>query len=228
MIKNVFLDLDDTIFDFKACERQALSEVLDSFCLSYSDADLAAYSAINDGMWKLLEKGKITREELMTKRFLLFLERYPNPPSSEVFADRYMEALSHTSALIDGAREVLEILSARYDFYAVTNGYERTQTGRIRSANIGGYFKQIFISQVIGAVKPKKEYFDYCTAHIEGFRLSDTVLIGDSPTSDIAGGKAYGLFSIRYNPAGLPDPEDIKPDRTVSSLYEIPILLASL
>ena len=228
MIKNVFLDLDDTIFDFKACEKQGLSAALRSFSLPYQESDISAYSEINDRMWKLLEKGEITRDELMTRRFRLFLERYPDPPTPEVFAEKYMQELSRTSALIDGAKEVLGILSDRYDLYAVTNGYERTQRGRIESSGIGTYFRQIFISQLVGAVKPKKEFFDYCAAHIDGFRLSETVLIGDSPTSDIAGGNAYGLFTIRYNPAKLPDPEGILPNKTVSSLYEIPILLASL
>lgn len=228
MIKTVLLDLDDTILDFKACEKQALSAAL-TFCgISFVGSDLEEYSKINDGMWKMLEKGEITREELKTKRFEVFLSRYSASISASSFADVYMEKLSQTGVLIDGARDLLETLYQKYALYAVTNGYEYTQKGRIKSADIGKYFKRVFISQNIGAVKPKKEFFDYCVKYIPDFSLETTVLIGDSPTSDISGGNAYGIFTIRYNPLHLPNPADALPNREVSSLSEIPAILASL
>lgn len=228
MIKTVFLDLDDTIFDFKACERQALAASLTKCAISFTDSDLSAYSEINDAMWKALERGEITRDELRVKRFEVFLSRFSLCLDAAQFADLYMDHLAATNVLIQGAREVLETLSKRYDLYAVTNGYEYTQRGRIRSADIGKYFKDIFISQCIGAVKPNKEFFDHCVRSIPDFDLSSTVLIGDSPTSDISGGNGYGLYTIRYNPEHLPNPEYAIPRSEVASLSEFPILLQSL
>ena len=228
MIKTVLLDLDDMIFDFKECERQALAKALAGFFLAFSPNDLSEYSQINDRMWKMLERGEITREELKTKRFEVFLSRYSSPPDAMSFAARYMQELSQTSALIDGARSLLEHLSQTYDLYAVTNGYEFTQMGRMKSADILKYFKKVFISENIGVPKPKKEYFDRCVAEIPGFCIKNTVIIGDSPTSDIAGGKAYGLFTIRFNPHGDPNPPTAIPDREVRSLGELAELLASL
>ena len=194
----------------------------------FDDRDIADYSKINDSMWKLLEKGEITREELRTRRFLLFLERYGNPVDPAVFADLYMEMLSQTDVLLDGARELLEYLSENYRLYAVTNGYVKTQTGRIRKADIGKYFKDIFISQNVGAPKPQKKFFDYCAAHIPAFSIESTVLIGDSPTSDISGGNEYGIFTIRYNPKKEANPVDKQPKKEVYSLKDIPNLLLSL
>ena len=225
MVKRIFLDLDDTIFDFKACERQALSSSLSAFSLTFSNDDLSDYSKINDLMWKALEKGEITREVLRVKRFELFLARFSETIDATRFADTYMDNLSHTNVLIDGARDLLAFLSENYDLYAVTNGYVQTQNGRIQSADIGKYFKSIFISQSVGAVKPKKEFFDCCIRSIPGFSLAETVLIGDSPTSDIRGGNAYGITTIRYNPAHLDNPPDAIPDYEVYSLGEIPALL---
>ena len=228
MVKTVFLDLDDTIFDFKACEKQALSAALIAIGISFTADDLSAYSKINDDMWKALERGEIARDVLRVKRFEIFLSRFSADIDPDRFADFYMDNLAATNALIDGAIELLSYLSAHYDVYAVTNGYEYTQKGRINSADIGKYFKGIFISQCIGAVKPKKEFFDHCVCSISGFDRSSTVLIGDSPTSDISGGNAYGLYTIRYNPMHLPNPENAIPKREVYSLDEIPPLLASL
>ena len=228
MIDTVLLDLDDTIFDFKACERKALSAALTKCGLVFSAEDVADYSKINDLMWKLLEKGEIKREELRTRRFEVFLSRYETNVTPSEFADLYMQMLSETDVLIDGARELLECLSKNYRLYAVTNGYVQTQSGRISRADIGKYFKEIFISQNVGAPKPKKEFFDYCAAHIPSFSLESTVLIGDSPTSDVSGGNEYGIFTIRYNPARLENPPDKTPKREVYALSEIPELLLSL
>lgn len=228
MIKYILLDLDDTIFDFKASEKQALSSALTSFGISYRNEDLSDYSKINDDMWKRFEREEITRECLKTKRFEIFLSRYSDPPSATEFAERYMQRLSETAVLIDGATEVLALLSAKYELYAVTNGYERTQMGRISASGIGRWLKGIFISETVGAAKPKKEFFDHCADHIEGFSREKSVLVGDSPTSDVKGGKAYGLLTIRYNPSGAPDPADAIPDRTIRSLQELPSLLSNL
>ena len=228
MVKTVLLDLDDTIFDFKACDREALSAALTKCGLPFSAADITDYNRINDSMWKLLEKGEIKREELRTRRFELFLSRYKTPLEASAFADLYMQMLSQTDVLIDGARELLEYLSQNYRLYAVTNGYVQTQSGRIERADIGKYFNDIFISQIVGAPKPQKAFFDYCAAHIPGFSLDNTVLIGDSPTSDISGGNEYGIFTIRYNPARLPNPHDILPQREVFALSELPDLLKTL
>ena len=227
MVKTVLLDLDDTIFDFKACEKEALSAALDAYGIPFHDADLSDYSEINDRMWKKLERGEITRERLKIERFEVFLSRFERRPDATEFCAAYFEKLSHTSALIDGACDVLDSLSETYRLYAVTNGYAYTQTGRIAASGIGRYFLDIFISEKVGSVKPKKEFFDYCAAHIPNFVLRETVLVGDSPTSDIAGGKAYGLYCIRYNPKHLADGEAI-PDAEIASLSELPSVLSVL
>ena len=228
MIKTILLDLDDTILDFKSCEKQALAASLTNFGIAFCNDDVSEYSRINDQMWKLLEKGQITREELKTQRFRLFLNRFDASVSPERFAETYMQNLSQTGVLIDGALELLQYLSQNYALYAVTNGYESTQRGRIAASGIAKYFDDIFISQLVGADKPQKVFFDYCAAHITGFSIKNTVLIGDSPTSDISGGNEYGLFTIRYNPKHLINPPEAMPKREVYSLSEIPALLLSL
>ena len=227
MITTIFFDLDDTILDFKACEKQALSKALDTFAFVYTDEDISDYSRINDMTWKKFERGEISRDRLKIERFEVFLSRFDKMVDASLFADKYMEKLSETSAMIDGARETLEILSEKYRLYAVTNGYERTQRGRIAASGVGKYFRDVFISETVGVAKPKKEYFDYCASHVPNFVLSETVLVGDSPTSDIAGGRAYGLYTIRFNPFGLPS-EEVEAHADVSSLRELPTLLSRL
>ena len=181
MIKTVLLDLDDTIFDFHECEKQALSHSLQRFGIAFSENDLFLYHEINREIWKRLERGEITREELRVRRFEDFLARIGANVSAESMADEYALALSETDVLIPGAVEFLEEVYRKYDIYAITNGYETIQKGRLRAANIEKYFRKVFISQCIGAVKPDKAFFEYCRKAI-GFIKEETVLIGDSLT----------------------------------------------
>ncbi|MBQ4155674.1 MAG: hypothetical protein IJD90_02585, partial [Clostridia bacterium] len=75
MIKTIFFDLDDTIFDFHKAEAVAVSKTLAEQGVDNSKQTVARYSEINASMWKRLEKGELSREEVLVKRFeQLFLE----------------------------------------------------------------------------------------------------------------------------------------------------------
>ena len=65
MIKTVFLDLDDTLFDFHRSEREAISLTLLHFGIEPTDAVRKRYSEINRRMWEELERGNMTREEIL-------------------------------------------------------------------------------------------------------------------------------------------------------------------
>ena len=66
----------------------------------------------------------------------------------------------------------------------------------------------MFISQDMGCQKPDKEYFDQVLQAIGPVDLAETVIVGDSLTSDMKGGLNAGLDTIWYNPNGKPaDPE---------------------
>ena len=80
----------------------------------------------------------------------------------------------------------------------------------------------------MGADKPSKAFFDACFAAIPGFRLEETVMVGDSLTSDIRGARNVGLRSCWYNPQYLPPRPDIPADYTIGALPELPPLLERL
>ena len=110
----------------------------------------------------------------------------------------------------------------------VTNGTLSVQKGRIKSAGMRPYFKDIFISEEIGYDKPGKAYFDYCFSRISNFHRENTVIIGDSLTSDILGGKNAGIRTIWYNPHQSQNTSAVQPDYQVGELTEIEKLLAQI
>ena len=228
MVKSIFLDLDDTILDFRRAERRAISETLRQFGIDPTPAVVDRYHELNRQQWELLEEGKLTRPQVLTRRFdLLFSELGVDRSSQEAQA-AYETQLSQGHFFMPGARELLETLAPRYDLYLATNGTPVVQAGRIQSAGIAPYFKNIFISEKLGANKPSPAFFQACFAAIPNFDPAAALVVGDSLTSDIRGARNVGLRSCWYNPEDLPSRPDIVPDYTIHALEELPPLLERL
>ena len=228
MIRNVLFDLDDTLFDFHKAEKIALTKTLVHFGIDPTEETLALYSTINAAHWKRLELGEISREEVKVGRYRELFKTI-GVECDPVKATAYYESmLAIGHYFMPGAPELLEELYGKYRLYIVSNGTAKVQEGRIGSSGIAKYMDGIFISQVLGANKPDKQFFDICFAEIPDFSLSETIIIGDSLSSDIKGGINAGIITVWLNPKGIENDNDIKPDYTIKELSEVPGLLSQI
>ena len=228
MIRNVLFDLDDTLFDFHKAEKIALTKTLVHFGIDPTEETLALYSTINAAHWKRLELGEISREEVKVGRYRELFKTI-GVECDPVKATAYYESmLAIGHYFMPGAPELLEELYGKYRLYIVSNGTAKVQEGRIGSSGIKKYMDGIFISQLLGANKPDKQFFDICFAEIPDFSLSETVIIGDSLSSDIKGGINAGITTVWFNPKGIENDNDIKPDYTIKELSEVPGLLSQI
>lgn len=225
MIDTVFLDLDNTIFDFSKAEKIALKKTLETLGVDSSEKTLARYSVLNTAQWKLLEKGEITRKEVKVRRYRLLFEELGTDASAEEAAALYESLLGIGHYFMEGAEELLNELKGKYRLYLATNGTASVQKGRIASASLERYFDGIFISEEIGYNKPDKAYFEACFAEIPDFVKEKAVIVGDSLTSDIQGGINAGIRTVWFNPKGEPGDGAIVPDVEIRSLLELPELL---
>ena len=114
-----------------------------------------------------------------------------------------------------------------YRLYAVSNGTEIVQDGRIASTRIDKHLDGIFISGRVGADKPSPIFFDRVFAEIGGDRRN-AVIVGDSLTSDILGGINAGIRTIWYNPQGKENNMGIIPDYEIGSLSDLPSLIKKI
>ncbi len=228
MLKTVFFDLDDTLLDFHKAEAEALSGTLRELDIEPTPEAVARYSAINAAQWRLLEAGEITREQLLTRRFSLLFAELSVERSSRLAQSIYEKRLSAGHYFIPGAPGVLEALAPRYDLYLVSNGNAVVQDGRLKSAGISHYFKDIFISERVGFDKPRPEFFRRCFDAIPGFSPASAIIIGDSLTSDIQGGRDAGILTCWFNPHGQPRRADLLPDYEIVRLDQIPGLLEEI
>lgn len=218
----ILFDADDTLFDFKRAEHEAVTDVLALVGLPNTDEIISKYSEINKGYWKMLERGEITKKDLFIARWKSFLEFYGlNEINAEMIANHYLLKLSQKCYLLNGAEELCEKLSRNFRLFIVTNGYAVVQHGRFDNSPIRKYFEDMFISEEMGAEKPTKAYFDAVFSRIPDFDPEKSVIIGDSLSSDIKGGINAGIDTCWYNPEGKMAPDGMKITYIISKLSEI-------
>lgn len=224
----VLLDIDDTILDFQTAEAAALRRTFAALGIPGDDAVIARYNVINRRQWELLEEGKLTREQVLLRRFELLFEEYGFQADAAGATKRYEDELCIGHWFMPGAEALLEELRADCRLFIVSNGSAKVQDARLRSAGIGPFFEQIFISELLGAEKPSRAFFERCFSRIPGFDPSRAILVGDSLTSDIRGAINAGVLSCWYNARRRPAREDIVPDYEIRALSELPPLLKRL
>jgi len=206
MIKTVFLDLDDTILDFQKGERRAIWQTLAEIGIEPSQEIIEKYMEINLSCWQALERGEITRNEVLWGRFDRLFDELSFVGDSKATQKLYQSLLAREHDFLEGGKELLEDFrrSGKYSLYIATNGIPEVQKPRIISSGVGEYFTDIFISEEIGCAKPQREFFERCFARIEGFKREECIIVGDSLSSDIQGGINAGILTCHFNPKDKP------------------------
>lgn len=228
MIRNVLLDLDDTLLDFHRAEAEAIRHTFTEIGIDPSDENVELYSKINRSCWAKLETGEYTRDEVLHNRFDMLFEALGVKGDAHETQKLYEYRLSLGAYYLDGARELLDTLYGKYRLYLATNGIVNVQTRRIKDSGIGKYFDEIFVSERIGYNKPDKRFFDYAFDRIENFDRLETVIVGDTLTSDILGGINAGIKTVYFNKNAKKNDTGIVPDYEIGSLGELTKLLEEM
>ena len=200
--KYILLDIDNTLFDFDACERQAFYRAMTELGVPPTEALHSRYSAINDACWRALERGEMTREALQAARYRRLAEEFSLSFDPDEANDLYLTHLAQTDTLYPGASDFVKALAEMAEIHIITNGLARVQTGRLQRSPLYPFFKKVFISEQVGAAKPDPAFFEAVATEIDGFDKSRAIVIGDSLTSDIKGANNARIDCIWYNPKG--------------------------
>lgn len=231
MIKVVFLDIDNTLLSFSGYVKEAMREGFAQFGLKpYTEAMFPVFERINDRLWGQIEQGTLSYEELIKVRWDQIFQALGIAFDGRVFEDYFKERLFSSAVPEPGAMELLEYLSRRYILCAASNGPYEQQRNRLCIGGMYGYFSHIFISSQIGAQKPSAAFFDFCFRTLRagtapGLRPEDTMIIGDSLSSDIAGGAAYGMHTCLYQKEARPAADTRGAEFTVPCLADIKKIL---
>ncbi len=217
----VLRDVDGTLLEFDEAERRGVRIVMQRHGVEPTKALERRYHEINKKYWKAFERGEISKEDIIDNRFVEFFKTLGKEVDAAGVERLYREQLDSCAILIEGALDICSYLYKRYQLYVVTNGISHTQYRRLKDSGLDRYFSDIFVSEDAGSQKPKAEYFHYCFARIPEQDPSRMIIIGDSLTSDIQGGKNAGITTCWVNFGRQPRMAGIKPDYEVNRLEEL-------
>lgn len=213
-VRWVWLDLDDTVWDFCNNSLKSLAEIYELHSLGRFFATVddwrACYMRHNHALWELYSAGKVTREFLMHERFTRpLLEAGCDSGTAERMCGPlhvdYLDRLGRYPDLVEGARELLETLRRRgFKTGILSNGFKEVQYRKLASGGIEPLIDCVVLSDEIGVNKPDRRLFDHALQKA-GTTAAESVIVGDNLSTDIAGGLGAGWRAVYFNRDGKND-----------------------
>lgn len=230
-IKVVWLDLDDTIIDFKTNSRHALERLRRGepliMRLFPSDTEwIDTYERHNHALWDAYSRGEITRDLLRHERFRRpFAEAGASESEASEAAMRYdtlyLDLLAEETALIPGSMSLLQFLRSRnVKIGCLSNGFTEVQFRKIRNCGLEPWFDLVVLSDDIGFTKPDIRLFLYAMKQAGEPNPDNHLMIGDNAMTDIAGAIGAGWSVVQYLRTPDAASSDECPDKS-GSLSEI-------
>jgi 2-haloacid dehalogenase len=215
-------DLDDTLLDFKASEKLSFARTVQALGVGAGIDELFAdYQAINIDLWKRFEAGTVAKEFLKVERFRATFALHGLDLDAQAASHLYLESLSESVVLIDGAKAVCEALAAIGEVGIITNGVAQIQGRRIASAGLRDHISFVATSEACGFAKPDSRFFDFTVRMARKFAKEETIIVGDRLDADILGANRFGIESCWFNPGRAANESEAVPDVEVASLHDI-------
>ncbi|NNF64502.1 MAG: noncanonical pyrimidine nucleotidase, YjjG family [Acidimicrobiia bacterium] len=222
----ILLDLDHTLLDSNASEVAAFDETMRSIGVDDPQSLFAPYVEINRALWAAVERNEISPEVVRFARFEQFVVDQNLDADPHAMAETFAAGLSNNGDLFPGALALLQRLSAMATLAMVTNGIGVIQRSRIERLGIGEYFAAVSISGEIGSSKPDSGIFQHAFGALGSPDRDRAIMVGDSLSSDIAGGNAYGVNTCWLNPTGR-TAESVRPTYQIRDLAELELIVST-
>ena len=222
--RHLFFDLDRTLWDFETNARAAFSDLVKKFKLTAvvgcSDVFFETFNNHNEKLWTMYRKGDITKERLKAIRFGLTLNEFginDNELGVKLGID-YLNISVTKTALIPHTHETLSALKPAYNLHIITNGFNEVQFFKMENSNLSQYFDKVITSEAAGALKPRKEIFDFALEQTNAKR-NESLMIGDDLETDIKGAANAGIDQVFLNLDGVQTNGNITHE--IESLHEL-------
>ena len=204
--KDLFFDLDHTLWDFETNSKETIQELYTTHRLAELgivdfDGFYATYSAHNHRLWDRYTKGFIKQEELRWKRVYLSLLDFKvaNEPLAREMSQAYLEILPNKKHLFPYTIEILDYLKQKdYKMHLITNGFESVQFKKIQNSGLQDYFIEVITSEASNSLKPHKDIFEYALKNAKA-SVAESIMIGDNESADIQGGINMGMDTVFVN-----------------------------
>ncbi len=211
-VRWIWMDLDDTLIDFRKNSRIALTKLYDGEGLAawYPDAEswIEAYEKVNKPLWKEYSSGIITMAKLRLDRFLVPLLSGGMDEDEALnravrYDTYYLDLLAMEKSTVPYAHEVLRDLRSKgYRLGVLSNGFAEVQYRKLSSSGLSGLVDLVVLSDDIGVPKPDPRLYIYAMDKSGCPEPSAHLMVGDNPDTDIRGALGVGWQGIYFDREG--------------------------
>lgn len=225
--RHLLFDADGTLYDFEATQERSITTLFRELKIEITDSLMNAYALANDRLWAGFEQGIVALDMLKYHRFHDFFASQGITADADFAALRYLELLAAGDDIYLWTVPLLQQLRGKgYRLTLITNGIAQVQRGRLEATGTTELYDEIIIGEEVGYHKPDPRFFDYFLSS-SGNERQQALIIGDSLTSDVAGGLAAGIDTCWFNYFNLEAPPEQQPTWTINTLQELWPLLES-
>lgn len=209
----VWIDLDDTLIDFHTNSRRALELTytrVPQLPELFPSADdwKNAYLTHNHALWDRYNRAEITQDYLRIHRFtdpLSLASGTPNDtwiPLARELDTIYLDLLARQTAMIPGARSLVGHLRRwHYNIGVLSNGFVDVQHRKLDTVGLTPLVDLVVLSDDIGVNKPDLRLYRHAMERAGCPDPACHLMIGDNPSTDIAGAIGAGWKAILLDPS---------------------------
>lgn len=205
-VRQLFFDLDRTLWDFEANSKRALQHLYESLSLDDTIEHFMhfhhTYIRVNANLWQQYGKGKLSKEALRDNRFKDALAHHGihDHQLAQKMSDGYIEMSPKQTAIFPGAIETLtELKRQEYRMHIITNGFHEVQHVKLETSGLKSFFDVVLSSESIGFTKPHREIFQEAQ-RLTNCQPQHAIMIGDDFKADIIGALNANWTAIHFDP----------------------------
>ena len=220
-------DVDGTLLDFVAAESAAIRALFLEYGYGEcTQAMLEDYSRINRRYWKMLELGQMTKPQILVGRFREFFQSLGLPLGRvEEFNADYQQRLGDTIVYKDDSFQLVSSLKGAIPQYAATNGTVAAQIKKLKNSGFDKLLDGVFMSEELGYEKPDPRFFQKVFESVGPVEPERVLIVGDSLTSDMEGGRRAGIATCWYNPQHAENDAGLSVDYEIDRLWDVKDIL---
>ncbi|WP_299203543.1 YjjG family noncanonical pyrimidine nucleotidase [Brumimicrobium sp.] len=206
IIKDVFFDLDRTLWDFDKNSESALRVLYEELKLNNYSASfeefLKVYRDVNARYWNDYGAGKIDKTQLRNGRFVDTLKSFEvnDDKLGKTMGERYLQISPYQTHLFPSTKEVLtDLKNNNYRLHIITNGFKEVQFTKLENSGIIHFFDDILCSEEVGVTKPHPLVFQGALSRTKA-KANESIMIGDDFKADVIGAENAGIRGVLFDP----------------------------
>ena len=197
MIKNIFFDIDGTVYEEKSAKVKAETKIIKYIADKLNISYFEVYKTYKKSKKDIFSKDKNNPNR--NDRIKWYEETLNRLKCSSIepkeLSEKYWNIIKENIELYEDFKLILTELKTKYNIYVVTDELLEIQKEKLQILGVIDNFKYIISSTQVNLIKPNPEIFEYALK-VTNSNREETIMIGDNPYRDIEGAKKAGLKTV--------------------------------